>query len=339
MLGRRVLLPSIGRGVFSVPNRVAHALIVRELHSWIRLEFLGVVARSGIADALAEPRNTEEILEQTRISDGELLAALLELGVSLRELRERRGRYRIRGRRMRAIAGASADLRGVVEELTVYGNPVYSALESHLHGKAPQPYDADCGDVVAAASRVAEPILGPTLRTISRRLQPRRVLDIGCGSGVYLHHILDAVPNATGLGIDLDESATAGAVEHLRHLQARCQVRQGDIEQLVGELGEFDLVLLLNNIYYWAPADRAGILGTISRVIAPGGTLVVATATPAGQAFNRHLDLVLRVTESSHCLPTKAELKADFHTAGLIDTSVVEPVPMTGLVVATARRG
>lgn len=172
MPGRRVLLPSISRGLSSVPDRLAHGSIIWELDTWIRLEFLGVMARSGIADALLEPLSTEDLLERTGITDSGLLTALLELGVSLRELRERRGRYSIRGRRMRAIAGASADLRGVVEELVVYDNPVYSGLVSHLHGQPPQPYDADCGDVVAA-SRVAEPILGPTLRTVSPRAHER----------------------------------------------------------------------------------------------------------------------------------------------------------------------
>jgi len=98
-------------------------LVVRELNTWIRLEFLGVIARTGVADALHEPRSLGEIAEKTRISDVDLLGALLDLGVALREVRERRGRYSIRGRRLRAIADRSPDLRGMVEELIVYDNP------------------------------------------------------------------------------------------------------------------------------------------------------------------------------------------------------------------------
>ena len=339
MLGRRRLLPAIGRGLLTLPDRTAHGLIIRELDTWIRLEFLGLMVRSGVADAMAKPRTTAEIANQTDITDHDLLEAVLALGVSLRELREQHGRYSIRGRRIRAVAGRSADLRGVVAELIVYDNPIYTALESHLRGTPAQPYDADHGDVIAAASRVAEPVLGPTLRTVVADVRPSRVLDIGCGSGIYLRHVLEAAPTATGLGIDLDDGAVTGATAQLADLQGegRCEVRRGDIETMSTELDQFDLVLLPNNIYYWPPEHRAEILRTVRGCIAPGGTLVLASATPRGQAFNRHLDVMLRVTSSSHRLPTTEEIEEDLRSAGFTEVSLVEPVPMSGLAVATAR--
>lgn len=107
MLERRSLLPKIGRGLLRVSDPVAHGLIVRELDTWVRLEFLGVMARSGVADALKEPATLEDVTDRTGIQDQQLLEALLALGLSLRELRIRRGRYSIRGRRMRAIVGSS----------------------------------------------------------------------------------------------------------------------------------------------------------------------------------------------------------------------------------------
>lgn len=340
MLGRRHLLPAIGRGLLSMPDRGAHGLIIRELDSWIRLEFLGVMVHSGVADALAQPRTAEEIISETATADHELLEALLALGVSLRELRKSNGRYSIRGRRLRAVTGNSSDLRGLVEELVVYDNPVYSALRAHLRGQSAQPYDADHGAVIAAASRVAEPILGPTVRAFAGEVQPARVLDIGCGSGVYLRHVLEVERASIGVGIDLDHAAVAAADVHLADLRedARCEVRHGDIEAIAGDLGEFDLVLPMNNIYYWPPERRADLLRTIRSCMAPGGGLLLASATPDGQPFSRHLDVMLRVTSGSHRLPTAQELESDLRSAGLVDVAVLEPVPKSGLVVATARR-
>ncbi len=95
--------------------------------------------------------------------------------------------------------------------------------------------------------------------------------------------------------------------------------------------------MLLNNIYYWAPTVRGEILKTLRQCVEPSGTLVVATALPDGQAFSRHLDMVLRVTQSSHRLPTRDELRDDLRHAGFDEVTVTELIPRSGLAVATAR--
>jgi SAM-dependent methyltransferase len=165
------------------------------------------------------------------------------------------------------------------------------------------------------------------------------VLDIGCGSGIYLRHILDTARDASGVGIDLDAEAVAQAEDNLveLRLEGRCRVEQGNIEARARALGEFDLVLLLNNVYYWAPTERVEILKTLRQCVAPAGTLVVATALPDGQAFNRHLDMILRVTQNSHRLPTRDELRDDLRHAGFEHITLTEPIPRSGLAVAIAR--
>lgn len=339
VLRRRDVAPDILRSLVGVADGAAHGLIAKDLNAWFRLEFLGVMARTGVAEALQRPRTLDELLGETALTDADLLEALLALGISLREVRFRRGRYRASGRRLRAIAGSSPDLGGVVEELVVYANPAYAAMDSHLRGAPAVAYDADCGAAIAAASRIAEPILGPTVRAVTRREDPRRVLDIGCGSGAYLRHMLTAAPAARGLGIDRDVGAIGAASDLLEPLRAsgRCELRQGDIEHLAEEIGDVDLVTLLNNIYYWPPERRSEIFRTIRTVIAADGVLLVATATDDGPAFNRHLDLMVRVNASSHRLPTRHELRADLADAGYIDIETIEPVPTTGLLVVIAR--
>ena len=341
VLGRRDLIPDIVRSVVTSPDRVAHGLIIKDLDAWVRLEFLGVMAQTGLAASLGTPRTLDDLIEETGATDRGLLEALLALGTSLREVGFRHGRYRARGRRLRAISGSSPDLRGVVEELIVYDNPIYTALASHLGGAPPAPYDAECGAVIAAASRIAEPVLGPVVRAVARQQKPGRVLDIGCGSGIYLRHVLDSAPHSVGVGIDLDADVIDEASRLLDPFcaQKRCELRQGDVEVLASELRAFDLVTLLNNIYYWPPDRRAEVLGVIRGTVAPGGVLVVASATTEGQPYNRHLDLMLRVTASSHRLPTRAEIVVDLTAAGYDEVEIAEPVPRSGLVVATARVG
>lgn len=240
--------------------------------------------RSGLADVLSAPRSIDAIAAATDIDDLELLEAVLRLGVSVRELRETDGRFSIRGRRLRAIADASTDLRGVVEELIVYDNPVYSALPSHLRGRPAQPYDKDCGDVIAAASRVAEPALGPTVAVIAASQRPARVLDIGCGSGAYLRRVLTSLPTAEAIGIDVDARAVALATSTLTDHRSRCEIRHGDFETLVDELGQFELVLLLNRSGHWAlrPSGRGLYRALVSVLRCDGGRWTSALPSSHG---------------------------------------------------------
>jgi SAM-dependent methyltransferase len=331
------LLTAVGRQAVSLPDRAAHALLIRDLNGWLRLEFVGVASRTGIVDALAEPATVESIAARAGITDVDLLEALLQLGVALRELHEHQGRYVISGRRLRAIAGRSIDLRGLVEEVVGYDSPIYTSLGEHLHGAAPRDYLHGVGDVIAQASRIAEPLLAPSVRAVVASTKPARILDVGCGSGLYLQHALESAGGASAVGIDLDADAIAAAERTLAGPIAagRCELRTTDLDDLdVTDADQpFDLVLLLNNIYYWPPEQRAGVLARL-RGLAPTGTVVVATATPTNQVLNRHLDIVLRVTQGSWRLPTASELVDGLRGAGFPHVDLVEPVPRAGVVVA-----
>lgn len=333
------LLAAVGRSIVSAPDRTAHALVLRDLNSWLRLEFLGVASRVGIADALDRPRTLEQVADVAHITDVGLLEAFLQLGVALGEVRFGRDRYEIGGRRLRAVAGESVDLRGLVEEVVTYDSPIYTSVGEHLRGLPPRDYLDGVGDVIAQSSRIAEPVLAPAIRFVTSSVAPRRVLDVGCGSGVYLGHVLDVALDATAVGIDPDEQAisTARDVLAVPIAAGRCELHAIGVDELSRQSphGRFDLVLLLNNIYYWPPDERADILSRL-RALAPDGTVVVATATASAQAFNRHLDLVLRVTKGSWRLPTAAELDGVLRSAGFANVELVEPVPRSGVLIAIA---
>lgn len=168
------LLAAIGRSIVSIPDRTAHALALRDLNSWLRLEFLGVASRVGIADVLDSPSTLEQVAEGADIADAGLLVAFLQLGVALGELRLRRDRYEIKGRRLRAIAGQSVDLRGLVEGVVTYDSPIYISVGEHLRGLPPRDYLDGVGDVIAQSSRIAEPVLAPAIRSVTRAVTPRR---------------------------------------------------------------------------------------------------------------------------------------------------------------------
>jgi len=77
----------------------------------------------------------------------------------------------------------------------------------------------------------------------SENRAPRRILDLGTGSGALLLAALDLWPEATGLGIDISEAALAVARENAATtgMADRAEFRQGD--WVTGIAERFDLIL------------------------------------------------------------------------------------------------
>ena len=301
-------------------HKRAHGLLVRDFVSWLRVEFLGTAARIGLLAALSRPRTIEQLTEELEVADPSLLGSLLEVGRAVGELRRWGDRWRLAGVRARAVADpAVAGLAALPEEAVVYGSDVYRHLDARLAGAGPGDYLASHAELVARTSRVAEPIFAPFVADVVARFRPRRVLDVGCGSGVYLRHVADAAPDSTGAGVDVQADVVALARRHLAEwgLDTRFRVEVADLRCLPPDLtGPWDLVLALQNIYYFAPGDQPALLARL-RELAPGGTVVLGTAVAGtGDPAAAHLDVVLRSTVGSVGLPTSEELVAALAAAG-----------------------
>jgi SAM-dependent methyltransferase len=209
------------------------------------------------------------------------------------------------------------------EEALAYGSDVYRRLAERLRGAPPGEYLPTYGELVARASRVAEPIVGPLVADVVRRRAARRVLDVGCGSGVNLRHVAAGSRSATGAGIDVDPAVVALARDNLAGwgLGERFAVHEADVRHLPEALaGPWDLVLLLQNVYYFDGDDRTELLRGLRRLAGDGGAVLVATAVPdTRDPVAAHLDVVLRSTAGNTPLPTVGELRADLAAAGFTD--------------------
>jgi len=106
------------------------------------------------------------------------------------------------------------------------------------------------------------------LRTVATTGADRLALDVGCGTGGTLQHLLSRY----GRGVGLDISATALGYCLQRGLDRLCQ---GSAPHLPFADGSFDLLTALDLLYHeWIDDDREA-LRECARVLRPGGWLLV----------------------------------------------------------------
>jgi 4-hydroxy-2,2'-bipyrrole-5-carbaldehyde O-methyltransferase len=258
-------------------RRLSGALLAwRDAAPFVRLHFLAIATEIGLLEELGRgPATANQLGARLAIGDQALFGAFLRLGAAVGELRCRAGRWSLHGRRSKALAMPEADtMRAMVQEAIGYDAAVYAGLDQHLRGAPPGDYLRVTGAVIARASRLVEPVLAPWLRSLVAERRPRRLLDVGCGTGVYLIHAATAGDSQlTGLGVDLDATVVGLARQRLADagLAGRFDVRHADIRTLQLPAASFDLVLLFQNIYYFAEGERPGLLGRLHGLLAPAG--------------------------------------------------------------------
>ncbi len=176
---------------------------------------------------------------------------------------------------------------------------------------------------------------------------PVRALDLGCGGGQATIRL--AQRGCQVCGIDFSETAIELARRNISSAGVRAHVIVGDVLRLESFADdEFDLIVdnhLLHCII--APTDRFELIGSLRRVLRPGGRLFSETMTAEGvldmDAFE--IDPATRVNRNhTRFWTTRAEFNALLHSVdfAILDqfSRVQNEVPAPGeLMVSIAERG
>ncbi|MGY1795020.1 methyltransferase [Geodermatophilus sp. SYSU D00525] len=295
----------------------------REGLTGVRLQLVAAALDLGVLDALGEgPAGTEQLAGRLGVVDRDLLTAYLRV-LAAAGLVAGEGSWRLT-RFGRAVVGDDP-VRATYEGFGGYHTELYRDLPVLLRGGPGRRDTAEDGEVIARLSAAISPLVRAHLvRTVTER-RPRRVLDVGCGAGLYLAAVLEAAPDATGVGVDVDPDAAAVARRTLseRGLADRAAVETVDIRRALaagrpGALTDgIDLVLLANVVHCVPVDERVELLRALGRLLAPGGALVVVTTVVGPQLFSRHLDLLLRAQEGRMELPAVDVLLGQLREAGL----------------------
>jgi 2-polyprenyl-3-methyl-5-hydroxy-6-metoxy-1,4-benzoquinol methylase len=323
----------------SLPARLRS---IRDGQAAIRVATVGAALESGVLDALLEPRTTTELAGDLAVTDVALLEAFLDALGAARLVRTGAAGHRLT-RRGRAVLDDDV-VRAAYEGFSGYHTGLYRDLAVQLRGGPARSDVARHGDVIARLSRAFEPLVHDALAVEVERLRPARVLDVGCGDGTNLEHMLRAAHEAEGTGIEVDPVAARLAEDRLVRagLAGRGRVLAMDVRGVLADParlgGPVDLALLANVIYYLPAAERADFLHDVAALVRPGGTIMVISTVAEPTAFSRHFDLLLRAQEGRMSLPTARDLTGYLTAAGLELTGTRRLTPGDPLHAVTGRR-
>lgn len=303
--------------VLGQPDRTAHALLLRDSTTFTRTHFLHAAGHLGLLAELNAPHSAEVLAERLGVERKAHFELLLKLGVSLGELGYRNGKFRLTGTRARALVGTNGSiLRALIDEQVGYHGSVFRELPDRLRGMELGDYLADTAAVVAESSRIAEPVISGYLRAGVQEASGTRVLDAGCGSGTYLRAAA-AKPGTTGTGLDVQPASVELATRNIEAwgLAERFDVRQGDLRE--ADLGDpYNVVFLINNIYYFAPEERPALFRRLRELVGEGGTLLLVSMFHGSNPTALALDLVLASTKGCYALPKAEWLEPELREAG-----------------------
>lgn len=307
--------------------------IMRDWESFVRMHFIHAALESGLLEALRAPCSREQLMGRLAVKRPELLDALLDVGLSLKELAYENGLYRIRGKRSKAVTGRGGDVpAAMVQAHVTYYSSAYRHTAERLRG-APLGKDLEhIGGLVARFAKIGEPLVRHFIADIVTGKNPMRILDVGCGSGVFLKSTLEANPNATGVGMDVDGSVVEQAGENMKlwGLSERFRIIAGDIRLAHRDLkGPFDLIALYNVVYYFSREERSRMLKILRPLAVPGGVLALVTHTKSeGKDLGAaNLNLVNSSFEGLTPLPSLEELTGQLRESGFGQIKIQRLIP------------
>jgi SAM-dependent methyltransferase len=153
----------------------------------------------------------------------------------------------------------------------------------------------------------------PEHDAVLRRLharEPRRVLDVGCGTGQLATRMRRDLDGVEVVGCDFSR----GMLSQARSRDAGCRWVRGDAQRLPFAAASFD-ALVSTEAFHWFPS-QADALDEFFRVLAPGGRLLVVLIHPPLEALSRAARAWSRASGQPARWPTRECMRRQVERAG-----------------------
>lgn len=285
-----------------------------------KLTYVAAAGEAGLLALLGAGAATFDELAAFCGAEGqgrEALEAWLQMGVRLRLLRLVAGGYELRGL-ARTLARPQNDaVLAMAEEVAGLHHKLIAGTLPRLRGGELWSLADQDGELIARSSRVLEVFQEEAIRRTFPAEGAVRLLEVGCGSGVYVRCAAMRNPALTAVGVELQPAVAEAARKNLREwgLEGRVKVEDGDIRaKAAGE--RFDIATLYNNIYYFPVEERVALLAHVGGFLRAGGFLLLTTCCQGGSAGTEALNLWGAATRGAGRLPGEDEMVEQLRQAG-----------------------
>jgi 2-polyprenyl-3-methyl-5-hydroxy-6-metoxy-1,4-benzoquinol methylase len=307
-------------------------LLMKDWQASIRINFIFAAYESGLLKALSQPCDRKALIKKLQIKRPELFDSLLEVGLAAKELAVKNGKFYIKGKRSKAVTDDNGDmLAAIIQASVTYYSDAYQNMTSRMHGEELGDNLNEIGEIVARFSKMTEPIIKDFLSSLVRGRNPMTVLDVGCGSGFLLRSVYEINSNANGIGLDIDKAVVEQAKNNINAwgLADQFKIHNGNISSFSEKAGPFDLISLINILYYFNEEDRYVFMNNLCRKLSPDGILIVvmnfhSKGKDIGAA---NLNVVNNSLKGLYPLPHVDEIKSLLEQCGLSKIKVHQFMP------------
>ncbi|CAB5152653.1 hypothetical protein D3OALGA1CA_4713 [Olavius algarvensis associated proteobacterium Delta 3] len=318
--------------------------LMKDWQASIRINFIFAAYESGLLKALSQPCSRRNLVEKLQIKRLELFDALLEVGLATKELAVKNEKFFIKGKRSKAIANANGDmLAAIIQASVTYYSDAYKNAAARMYGEELGDNLNEIGEIVARFSKMTEPIIKDFIASLVRGKNHMSILDVGCGSGFLLRSVYELNSNVNGIGLDIDEAVVDQAKNNIKTwgLAEKFEIHHGNISSFSEKAGPFDLISLINILYYFKEEDRFDLMNNLCERLAPNGILVIVMNfhSKGKDVAAANLNVVNNSLKGLTPLPDIDEIKSLLEQCGLSKIKIHQFMPGSSFLGLAAYKG
>jgi protein-L-isoaspartate O-methyltransferase len=308
--------------------------LLKTCNEFYRASFISAALSRGVYDNFIDGKASfEHLCEKIGVSNREGLRAWLELGVSLGELKRTGNEYQIKGKISSALLDPDNDAyRALLQEIVEYHYVYVVDAPTMLRKHEWFPFDTMPGELVAQSSRVSEPFIFEAVDTAVPRQGDFQLLEVGCGSGIYIQRACTRNPELHAVGLEFQEKVAAMARKNIEAwgLENRATIEHYDVRNY-STSQKYDLVTLHQNIYYFPVQERENLFRHLKEYLKPAGQVLLTSVCQGGGPGIQGLNIQVSTTEGLSPLPEPDQLCQQLKAAGFVEVKARRLVPLESL--------
>jgi 4-hydroxy-2,2'-bipyrrole-5-carbaldehyde O-methyltransferase len=319
-------------------------LLMKDWQASIRINFIFTAYELGLLKALSQPCSRNTLVYKLKIKRLELFYSLLDVGLASKELAIKNEKFFIKGKRSKAVSGINGDmLSAIIQASVTYYSDAYKNAASRMHGEELGDDLSEIGEIIARFSKMTEPIIKHFLASIVSGKHHMSVLDVGCGSGFLLRSVYELNNNVNGIGLDIDKAIVDQAKKNIESwgLADQFKIHHGNISGYSEKAGPFDLISLINILYYFKVEDRFDLINSLCERLAPNGILIIVMnfLSKGKDIGAANLNVVNNSLKGLTPLPDIDEIKSLLEQCGFSKIRIHQFLPGSSFLGLAAYKG